>query len=513
MSERLSFGRLTAGKGGGRGNGPFRILLMGDFSGRANRGTFEPDLASRRPEFLDVDNFEQVLAGLTAELRLPVGEEATATISVRLRELDDLHPDRLFESLEVFQVLRDLRSRLSDPATFDAAAAEVHSWAAKPGEPAERPVAAAAAGEAEGEAAPRESQEELLGRLLGDRPVQAGAPAPASGGIDSLIREIVAPHIVPDRDREQADLISRVDEAIAAQMRAVLHHPDFRAVEAAWRSVHFLVTNLETDEELKLFLVDVTKDEFAADLTAAEDLGSTGLYKLLVEQTVGTPGGRPWGAVAGAYWFDRTEADAMLLGRMAKIARAAGAPFVAAARDRVVGCESLAATPDPRDWTLAASEEAAAAWDQLRKLPEATYVGLAAPRFLLRLPYGKDTDPVERFELEELAGSGPHECYLWGNPAFAVVQVLGADFAERGWDLGPELYRDIEGLPMHVYTADGERHVKPCAEVYLTDRAGERIQELGVTALLSVQGRDVVRVRGVASIADPVTALAGRWSR
>jgi len=135
MSERLSFGRLTAGKGGGRGDGPFRILLMGDFSGRANRGTFEPDLASRRPEFLDVDNFEQVLAGLTAELRLPVGEEATATISVRLRELDDLHPDRLFESLEVFQVLRDLRSRLSDPATFDAAAAEVHSWAAKPGEP------------------------------------------------------------------------------------------------------------------------------------------------------------------------------------------------------------------------------------------------------------------------------------------------------------------------------------------------------------------------------------------
>jgi type VI secretion system protein ImpC len=423
----------------------------------------------------------------------------------------------MFDKLEVFRALRGLRKRLMDSGTFDQAAAEVRSWVAGV-EPAAE-AAPQAGGPSEPPASPQagegEGQGDLLGRLLGERPAHVGEPAsrpaPGGAGIDALLRDIVAPHVVPDRDREQSALAARVDEAVAAQMRAILHDAHFQAAEAAWRSVHFLVTHLETDEDLKLYVMDLTKEELADDLTAGEDLQATALFRTLVSQTVGTQGGEPWSVLAGGFRFDKTAGDASLLGRLAKIARAAGAPFVGAAHDRVAGCESLAASPDPESWSLPPDADAAGAWAELRKLPEASWLALGLPRMLLRLPYGRETDPIDAFELEELAEGCGHECYLWGSPAFAIAQVLGAGFTEHGWGMAAELYRDIESLPMHVYRREGERHVMPCAEVYLTDRAGQRLQEMGLTALLSVQGRDVIRVRGVAALREPVTALAGRW--
>ena len=507
MSFGFSFGKLATGGGGRTGDGPFRILLMADFSGRARRGVVGP-LAERKIAFLDVDNWERVLAGLGGEIHVPAGGSGPAIV-IRPREIDDFHPERMFDKLEVFQALRSLRRRLMDPASFADAAAEVHSWAegAAPeaAEPAEAPRA---------EEAPAEAAGDVLGRLLGERPPHAGAPGAGGAGasIDAILRSVVGPYIVPDTDKEQSALVARLDEAVAAQMGAILHDAGFQVVEAAWRSVHFLVTHLETDEDLKLHLMDVTKDELAADLTASEDLRSTGLFDLLVTRTIGTQGGKPWSLLAGAFFFDRTASDAALLGRLAKIVKVAGAPFVGAAADRVAGCESLAATPDPDDWTLPPDADAAAAWAELRKLPEANYIALGLPRMLLRLPYGKDTDPVDAFDFEELGETPRHEDYLWGNPAFALVEALGAGFAEHGWQMAPALYHDVEDLPMHVFTADGERRIMPCAEVYLTDRAGLALQEMGLTALLSVQGQDLVRIRGVAALADPVTALAGRWT-
>ena len=510
MAERMSFGNLATGGGGGRGDGPFRILLMGDFSGRAQRRAAEP-LGGRKISFLDVDNWERVLAGLGSEGSVPAGGEGGPPITIRPKEIDDFHPDRMFEKLEVFQALRSLRRRLMDSSAFPDAAAEVRSWAEgaepAPAEQAEAPPPEEKPAEAEGEG-------DMFGRLLGERPAhaQAAPPTRAQAGVDAILRSVVAPYIVPDRDKEQSALVARVDEAAAAQMRAILHHASFQAVEAAWRSVHFLVTHLETDEDLKLHLMDVTKDDLAADLTASEELRSCGLFELLVTRTVGTAGGEPWSLLAGGFTFDKTTGDAVLLGRLAKIAKAAGAPFVAAAADRVAGCESIAATPDPDDWAVQPPADAAAAWGELRKLPEAAYLALALPRMLLRLPYGKDTDPVDAFEFEELDEAAGHECYLWGNPAFGLVEVLGAGFTEHGWEMAPALYHDIEDLPMHVRIVDGDRRIMPCAEVYLTDRAGLALQEMGLTALLSVQGRNIVRVRGVACLADPVTALAGRWT-
>jgi len=508
MSGRVFFGTLATGGGVRPGSGAFRVLLVGDFSGRDARGAKEP-LAGRRVRFLDVDNWEQVLASLRPEVTVPAGKDGPP-IAIRPAEIDDFHPDNLFDKLEVFQALRSLRKRLADPASFDDAAAEVRSWASEPAAPG----APSPAAEPAGPEAPAEAQGDMLGRLLGDRPPQAEQATPAEtakSSIDAILRSVVGPYVVPDTDKEQAALLGRVDEAAAAQMRAILHDAGFQALEAAWRGVHFLVTHIETDEDLRLHLMDATKTELIADLMAGDDLQSTAWFQTLVTQTVGTQGGKPWSLVAGTFAFDKALVDAALLGRLAKVAKAAGAPFVAAARDRVAGCESLAASPDPDTWTLAPDADAEAAWAELRKLPEAGWLALGLPRMLLRLPYGPKTDAIDRFEFEEFVEGCGHECYLWASPALALVQVLAAGFREHGWQMAAELYRDVEDLPMHVYTADGERQIMPCAEVYLSDRAGLALQEMSLTALLSVRGRNVLRVRGIASLADPPAALAGRW--
>lgn len=490
---------------------PFRIHILGDFSGRADCGIIEPGtVADRSPFLVDRDNLDEVLARLGVEIHLPIAGNDSPSVTIRFAELEDFHPGRIFERVEVFQALRDIRKKFDDPRTFASAAKEVRSWTETAPESSE-PLAEQ-----------RISQPEVSGLTTGsllDRMVEQAESRPPDTGalLDSsewsaFLQRIVKPHLVPAEDPQQSELVASVDAAVANLMRTILHHPDFQSVEAAWRAVHFLVSRLETDTELKLYLIDISKAELAADLCEAEDLRSTGIYRLLVEQTVETPGGEPWTVLAGNYTFDQTREDAELLGRMAKIAKAAGAPFISAASTHLLGCESLAETPDPDDWLRKPDTEDGLAWEELRKIPEALYLGLALPRFLLRLPYGEDTDPVEQFDFKEKPPVPDHDDYLWGNPAFACVYLLAQAFSHYGWNLRPGVIRDIEGLPLHIYKEHGESKVKPCAEVVFTEMAVERILDCGIMPLLSFKDQDTIRLARFQSLADPLTSLAGRWS-
>jgi type VI secretion system protein ImpC len=465
---------------------PFRILVLGDFGGSAR--------PARRPIPVDRDNFDEVFARLGVTLRLPLADDAV--LPLKFTELDDFHPDRLVRQVELFETLHETRQRLTNPATAAEAAAQVRSWIQREPRP---PVEAAA----EPMAA---SPGELLDQLLGEAPTE---PAPASGEGDwnALIRRIVAPHLVPREDPEQAELLAIVDEATSVQMRVLLHHPAFQALEAAWRGLHFLVRRLDTDSGLKLFLLDISKEELAADL-AEEDLGTSTLYQLLVEQTVGTPGAAPWAVLVGLYAFDQRPADVGLLGRLSLLAHASNAPFLAEARPALVGCRSLAETPDPRDWQPPRDTEA---WQALRALPEAAWLGLAVPRVLLRLPYGSDTSPVEPFDFEEIAEDTGHEAYLWGNPGLFCAYLLGAASNRAGWDLHPGTVQEIDGLPLVVRKQHDD--VLPCAEVVLTDRAAAAVLNHGIIPLRSVKDREVVMVTQFQSVAEPARPLAGRWQQ
>jgi type VI secretion system protein ImpC len=311
-------------------------------------------------------------------------------------------------------------------------------------------------------------------------------PARRPDELRAFIERAVAPHLTPKEDPRVPKLQAAVDEETGKVMRAILHHPDYQALEAAWRGVFFLIQGLETGTQLKLHLLDLSKAELAASAGK--------LHRLLVEDT-SIPGAEPWAVVAGNFAFSRREADVALLGGLARIMQAAGAPFLAEC--------------DPAG--DADSQEAARMWSALRHSPEAAWIGLALPRFLLRLPYGKNTDRLESFAFEEMPGKPEHGRYLWGNPAFACVYLLGQAFSSRGWEMRPGLFQELRGLPLHAYEADGEQRLQPCAETWMTEKDADWIMEQGFMPLASIKNQDAVRLVRFQSIADPPRALAGRW--
>ncbi len=500
MSERLEFefGFISNGKPlGRRQQRPMRILLMGDFSGRSNRGLVESGhVLTKRPiRKVDVDNFESLMASYLPSLTLPLVGEEGSPLKVEFSELEDFHPDALYQRLGLFQALRQLRSRLANSETFAQAAAELRHVA--------EPVATA-------KSEPTESDGDMFERLLG-RPAE-GVQTTQTSGIDGFIQRIVAPHIVPEVAVEQSSYLSSIDDAISSQMRDLLHQPDFQALESIWWSAHRLITRLETDENLEVYLLDISKQELAADIIAAgEDLQNAGLYRLLVEQSAERMGGEPWSVLAADYSFTAGVEDTKLLAALGAIASQVGGPFLAAADSTLLGCESLAKSPSPEQWHKL-GPQALHRWQELRASSVAAWIGLALPRVLQRLPYGAQAEEIDSFQFEEHPLTpDEHGHYLWGSAAYACAMLLGESFQEQGWSMQPGDRLEIDDLPAFTYQADEGRKLLPGAEVLLSERAGEEILQQGLMPLLSYRNRNVVRLLRMQSIADPLTALAGPW--
>ena len=493
-----------------RDDNPMRILVMGDFSGRVNRGVENPaDLASRAPVPVDVDNFDHVLSRFAPRLELPVGTQGGAVVTLEFKRIDDFHPDALYRRLELFQALREERQRMQNPATFEQAAAEFRS-------DAKRRADAPQVGAAPTDKSHADEQDtDTFARLLGGSPAttpQAARKAQPAPDVDAFIRGIVAPHIVPDAPPFQAQYVASVDAATSEAMRLIVHDGEFQALESLWRGVQWLVSNLELGEVLKLYLLDVSKAEVLADVRASQvNVETSALFRVLVDEASRTAGGEPWSVIVGDYAFGVEGADVGLLACLGSIASHAGGPFLAAAKPAVAGFDSIASMPDPRDWSPAEGE-AFEGWRALRESLMGPWIGLTLPRMLLRLPYGKATDPLESFDFDELGAARDHERYLWGNGAFACALLLGRSFLSRAWDMEPGDELDVQDLPAHTYTADEEKRLQPCAETNVNDRAGQAILERGLIPLLSYKNRNAIRVMRVQSIADPAQPLSGSWA-
>ena len=487
MAQRLEFefrSRLGSDKSPRRGGTvPMRLLLCGDFTGRAGQAApAQPDAASLavRPVLrVDADNLDTVMARLAPALQLTIGGDP---VPVRFDSLDDFHPDALFGKLEHFTRLRGLRRRLLDPASFEQASAELLGTGA-------------------------ESDAASLQRLMGG-PAPAAAPAgkPAATGVDALIQRIVAPHIVPSHGARQAPLVQAVDMTISEQMRALLHAPPFQALEAAWRSVQFLVSRTELDETLQLHLFDVTRAELDAAAAEAE-LEHGSLWQALVERQRDVAGVPGWSMVIALETFGPSQADVASLASLAAISAAAGAPLLATAAPSLLGCDALPLPSDPHAWPgLDADSEQR--WQAVRRSALAPWIGLAAPRMLLRLPYGKGRDPISAFEFEEFVGTPEHDEFLWGHPGAALAMLVGRAFSARGWEFEPGDEREVDDLPAYTFERDGEKELQACAEQYLGERAGQAMLEAGLMPLMSHRQRNAVTVMRFQSIAEPAAALA-----
>lgn len=449
------------------GEEPFRIAVIGDFTGRADKGL----LSARRPIMVDRDNFDTVLARTDLQLEVAGG-------TLYINELDDFHPDRIYEKMPLFRSLRDLRKRLGNPETFPEAARDL--LGDTPSKPPQR-------------SAPAASGADVLDAILGggDTGAAAARPVRKTDELQSFIRKVVEPHLVPGEDPRAPELIRQVDKASTQQMRAILHDPVFQAAEARWRAVQMLTWRLETGNDLKIFLLDISRDE----LNQTREL-----YKLLVENT------GPWAVLVADYTFNADDVE--MLASIAGIAREAGAPFIGAADAALVGCRSFAETPDPDDWSREADER----WEALRQVSSAGYLGMAMPRFMARMPYGEKSDSCELFGFEEMPEGRPDaNSFAWANPAFLCGLLLGQSFTEEGWKFSPGSVRDVDHLPLYVYHDDGEAVSHAVTEAYLTERSAQRILDRGIMPVAAMKGSDTARLVRFQSIADPPAGLAGRW--
>jgi type VI secretion system protein ImpC len=256
---------------------------------------------------------------------------------------------------------------------------------------------------------------------------------------------------------------------------------------------------LETDEALQIVLYDVTAEEIAADLSKADSLQNSGLYKLLVEQPSLDAGQGPFAVVIGNYQFEQTPPHAELLGRIGKIVALTQTAFIA-------GMGTSCLETKPADLHPLVRES----WDGLAKLPEASYLGLVVPRFMLRMPYGKKTDPIESFQFEEFTPQAGLSGMLWANSAVIAGLSLGLTFSQQGAKMKPGSVLSIGEMPFYYYTdSDGDQTALPCTERMLSSKMAELVNKHRFMPMLSIKARPEVRLGGFTSLAG--TPLAGPW--
>src|SRR5947209_8536723 len=288
--------------------------------------------------------------------------------------------------------------------------------------------------------------------------------------------------------------IARIDELLSKQLNEVLHNPDFQKLEASWRGLHYLVMNTETSTRLKLRLLCASKAEIFKDLDQAIEFDQSILFKKIYEEEYGTFGGNPFSLLIGDFEFGRQPQDMALLEKIAGVAAAAHAPFIAAASPRLFDMDAFTELGNPRDLAKLFESTELIKWRSFQTMEDSRYVTLVLPHILLRLPYGPNTVPTEDFKLVEDTDGTDHSRYLWGNAAWALGQRITNAFALYGWCAairGVEGGGMVTGLPAHTFKTDeGDIALKCPTELAITDRREKELDSLGFVSLCHCKGTD-----------------------
>jgi type VI secretion system protein ImpC len=331
------------------------------------------------------------------------------------------------------------------------------------------------------------------GSLL-DEILNEGKIKPSEEGYDVVrrgVQHFIAEMLAPGRATERVDknivdaMIAEIDSRLSAQINAIIHHPDFQRLESAWRSLKFLIDKVDFRENIKVEMLNCSKEDLLNDFEDSPEVPKSGLYKLVYSREYGTFGGKPLGLMVGNYEFDAGPQDISLMQKIASVAAMAHAPFISAAAPKMFGEETWENLPNLKDLKSLFEGPQYARWHAFRESEDARYVGLTMPRFLLRMPYGAATIPVKSFNFEEDV-IGSHEKYLWGNAAVAMATRVADSFAKYRWCpniIGPQAGGTVEDLPLHQYEAMGEIQTKIPTEVQLTERREYELSEEGFIGL------------------------------
>lgn len=287
------------------------------------------------------------------------------------------------------------------------------------------------------------------------------------------------------------EMIADLDRRMSAQIDEILHHPDFQRIESTWRGLKWLVDRTDFRENIKIEMLNVSKDDLLADFEDSPEIVKSGLYKHAYTDEYGVFGGQPFGAMVGNYEFTHGPQDMKLLQYCASVAAMAHAPFISSTSPKFFGEDSWLALPNLRDLHSVFEGPQYVKWRSFRESEDSRYVGLTAPRFLLRLPYGPDV-PVKEFDYKENVKDS-HDRYLWGNSAFAFASRLTDSFAKYRWlsnIIGPMGGGAVEDLPVHVFESMGALEQKVPTEIMISERRGTELGDEGFISLEMRKGSD-----------------------
>ena len=304
-------------------------------------------------------------------------------------------------------------------------------------------------------------------------------------------------------------MIAAIDAKLTEQINKILHNEDYQKLESAWRGLHYMVNNTESDENLKIRVMDISKKELAKTVKkfkgAAWD--QSPIFKKVYEEEYGQFGGEPFGAIVGDYHFDQSPPDVELLGEMAKIAASAHAPFITGASPNLMQMESWQELANPRDLTKIFSTPEYAGWRSLRESDDSKYIGLCMPRFLARTPYGAKTNPVEEFDFEEEVAGADHTKYAWANAAYAMATNINRSYKLYGWGSrirGIESGGAVENLPLHTFPSDDGGVDQKCpTEIAISDRREAELSKAGLLSMIHRKNSDFAAFIGAQSLNKP----------
>lgn len=343
------------------------------------------------------------------------------------------------------------------------------------------------------------------------RPKSDQAKTAVQSAVKTLAEQALANTqlVSDDALRSIENIISEIDKKLTEQVNLILHHEEFQQLESAWRGLHFLVNNTETDEMLKIRVMNISKKEAHKTLRKFKGTAwdQSPLFKKLYEEEFGQFGGEPYGSLVADYHFDHSPPDIELLGEMSKIAAAAHAPLITGAKPSLFQMDSWSELANPRDLTKIFQTPEYAAWRSLRESEDSKYVGLAMPRFLGRLPYGSKTDPVEAFAFEEDTEGADSEKYGWVNAAYGMAVNITKSFKEYGWCSrirGVESGGLLGNLPSHTFpTDDGGVDQKCPTEIAISDRREAELAKNGMMPLIHRKNSDEAVFIGAQSLHKP----------
>jgi type VI secretion system protein ImpC len=301
--------------------------------------------------------------------------------------------------------------------------------------------------------------------------------------------------------------LAQIDRLISLQLNEVIHHPSFQRLEATWRGIKYLLDQSETNDMLKIKVLNVSKKDLLRDLQRAPEFDQSALFKKAYEEEFGVYGGAPFAALVGDYEFGRGPEDIELLERVGQVASAAHAPFISAASAELLNLGDFTQLGAPRDMSKIFDSTEYAKWKSFRQSDDSRYVALTLPHILMRQPYGHDTKQIEAFNYEEGVDGRDHSKYLWGNAAYGLAARLTNSFAKFGWCAsirGVENGGLVEGLTAHNFRTDeGDIALKCPTEVSVTDRREKELADQGFVPLVHCKGTDYAAFFSVQTVNKP----------